>query len=70
MTTKTSHSKAGAAKAFIESGVATRGTNPAEELQRRVAEAAYYRAEKRNFVSGYELIDWLEAEQEIQQGIT
>lgn len=32
----------------------------------RVAEAAYYRAEKRAFAPGKELEDWLEAEKEIE----
>jgi hypothetical protein len=37
------------------------------EPQRKamIAEAAYYRAEKRGFIPGMELEDWLEAEQEI-----
>jgi hypothetical protein len=30
-----------------------------------IAERAYYRAEKRGFVPGYELEDWLAAEREI-----
>jgi hypothetical protein len=30
-----------------------------------IAEAAYYRAEKRGFAPGYEHLDWLEAEKEI-----
>lgn len=30
-----------------------------------IAEAAYYRAEKRNFSPGHELLDWLEAKNEI-----
>ena len=34
---------------------------------RLIAEAAYYRAEKRGFTSGSELQDWLEAEAEIRQ---
>lgn len=34
-------------------------------LDNMIAEAAYYRAEKRNFMPGYELIDWLEAKKEI-----
>jgi hypothetical protein len=40
---------------------------PSSALEResRVAEAAYYRAQKRNFVPGCELEDWLAAEQEI-----
>ncbi len=39
----------------------------AEIRNRRIAEAAYYRAEARGFVDGYELEDWLEAEAEIDQ---
>lgn len=31
-----------------------------------IAEAAYYRAEKRGFVAGYSLEDWLVAESEIK----
>ena len=38
------------------------------EPQRKamIAEAAYYRAEKRGFVPGMQLEDWLEAEEEIR----
>lgn len=35
------------------------------ERQRLVAEAAYYRAEKRGFAPGNDLQDWVEAESEI-----
>ena len=31
----------------------------------RIAEAAYWRAERRGFIAGHELDDWLEAEREI-----
>jgi len=31
-----------------------------------VAEAAYYKAERRGFEPGYEMADWLEAEREIE----
>jgi hypothetical protein len=34
------------------------------ERERMIAEAAYYRAEKRHFAPGHELEDWLEAEAE------
>lgn len=34
-------------------------------LDEMIAEAAYYKAEKRNFYPGYELCDWLEAKKEI-----
>ncbi len=32
----------------------------------QIAEAAYYKAEARGFAPGYELEDWLEAEQEVR----
>jgi hypothetical protein len=38
----------------------------AEERDRLVAQAAYFRAEKRGFAPGYELQDWVEAEAEVQ----
>ncbi len=38
--------------------------NP-EQRYRMIAEAAYYRAARRNFAAGNELEDWLEAEAEI-----
>ena len=36
-----------------------------EDYQRRVAEAAYYRALERGFQGGDPVDDWLQAEQEI-----
>lgn len=36
-----------------------------DEFRELVAKNAYYRSEKRDFGDGYELDDWLEAEQEI-----
>ncbi|MFM8330388.1 MAG: DUF2934 domain-containing protein, partial [Candidatus Methylumidiphilus sp.] len=39
-------------------------------LQRMIAEAAYYRAEKRGFEPGHEHFDWLEAEKEIRRRLT
>jgi len=36
-----------------------------DEFREMVAKSAYYRSEKRGFEDGYELDDWLEAEQEI-----
>ena len=36
------------------------------ELQQRIAEAAYYRAERRGFAPGGETEDWLAAEAEIK----
>jgi hypothetical protein len=32
--------------------------------ERRIREAAYFKAEKRGFAPGHELDDWLEAEEE------
>jgi len=37
----------------------------AEERNRLVAQAAYFRAEKRGFAPGCELQDWIEAEAEV-----
>ncbi len=31
-----------------------------------IAEAAYYKAEKRNFDDGFEMEDWLEAENKVR----
>ena len=36
-----------------------------DERMRLIAEAAYYKAEKRDFTGGGELEDWIEAEAEI-----
>jgi hypothetical protein len=38
---------------------------PAEEIYRMIREAAYLKAEARNFAPGVELSDWLEAEKEV-----
>jgi hypothetical protein len=35
------------------------------QLQARIAEAAYYRAERRGFAPGGEIEDWLAAEAEV-----
>jgi len=37
----------------------------AADRLKRIAEAAYKRAQQRNFAPGHDLDDWLEAEQEI-----
>jgi sterol desaturase/sphingolipid hydroxylase (fatty acid hydroxylase superfamily) len=41
------------------------GPNP-QTLRAMIAEAAYYRAEKRGFAPGFEFLDWVEAEREIR----
>lgn len=40
----------------------------ADAARQRIAEAAYYRAEKRGFAPGRELDDWFAAEAEITTG--
>lgn len=40
--------------------------SPPQFLERMIAEAAYYRAEKRGFAPGNDRLDWLEAEKEIR----
>ena len=37
-----------------------------DRFQKMVAERAYCKSEKRGFVGGYEMEDWLEAESEIK----
>jgi len=64
-------------KAIISTGSAVHGTQrtPAEksvcasteDRQCMIAEAAYFRALGRGFVPGYELEDWLQAEEEINR---
>ena len=41
----------------------------AAEMHQLVAEAAYYRAQNRNFATGQELEDWLAAEREISDRV-
>lgn len=36
-----------------------------EDRRAMIAEAAYFKAEQRNFTPGYEELDWFEAEREI-----
>jgi hypothetical protein len=40
-----------------------------ESREARIAEAAYWRAERRGFTAGQELDDWLAAEREIDEEI-
>ena len=47
-------------------GMALPQAQPApDQLQRWIAEAAYYRAQRRGFAPGQELEDWLAAEVEV-----
>lgn len=41
-----------------------------EERHQMIADNAYYRAERRNFEPGYELIDWLAAEADIDRSFS
>jgi hypothetical protein len=40
-----------------------------ESREARIAEAAYWRAERRGFAAGQELDDWLAAEKEVDQDL-
>ena len=40
-------------------------TEPSINLEAMIAEAAYYKAEKRNFYPSHEIRDWLEAKKGI-----
>jgi hypothetical protein len=40
-----------------------------ESREARIAEAAYWRAERRGFAAGQELDDWLAAEREVDEDI-
>jgi len=45
-------------------------SNPSKEIIHSfILEAAYYKAEKRGFESGYEEQDWLEAEREVKSSL-
>ncbi len=47
------------------SGNATNPSISSEELNRKIAEAAYFRALQRGFQGGDPLNDWLEAERDL-----
>ncbi|NOR70868.1 MAG: DUF2934 domain-containing protein [Methylomarinum sp.] len=42
-------------------------TMSGEDCYEMIAKCAYYKAEKRGFEPGYEVSDWYEAEQEINE---
>ncbi|MBS0388706.1 MAG: DUF2934 domain-containing protein [Proteobacteria bacterium] len=63
-------------KVAEEADVAASGANPVaaapempEERRARIAESAYFRAERRGFAVGHELEDWLAAEQDIERAL-
>jgi len=43
----------------------TSAHTPNQDYQEMIAEAAYYKAEQRGFIPGFEKQDWLDAENEI-----
>ncbi|MGZ8189726.1 MAG: DUF2934 domain-containing protein [Methylococcaceae bacterium] len=54
----------------VENEVILESTEPCNvihlpDMEAKIAELAYYKAEKRGFLPGYELCDWLEAEREL-----
>ncbi|MBK6632083.1 MAG: DUF2934 domain-containing protein [Betaproteobacteria bacterium] len=64
-TGKPSAGKSPTAAARPRRKAAQAGPVKPEERMRLIAEAAYYKAEKRYFTGGGELDDWIEAEAEI-----
>ena len=62
--------KARVAKSRLEGIEMPQATRNDAELQARIAEAAYYRAERRGFAPGQEVEDWLAAEKEIMEHIS
>jgi len=76
--TRTQKTKPAAKKAGVGAMVAAKSTRSsakvraepgpalsAQERERLIAQAAYFRAEKRGFAPGCELQDWIEAETEV-----
>jgi len=57
-----------------ETSAATTTTTPSllepERRRHMIAEAAYYRAQRRGFAPGFEVEDWLAAEAEIDTALT
>jgi hypothetical protein len=58
--------KARVAKPQIQEIEVTNAVSSSPDLQQKIAEAAYYRAERRGFQPGFEMEDWLAAESEIR----
>jgi hypothetical protein len=62
---KTAQTTSVAKDASLSGSRTNQTTLSAEDLNRMIAVAAYYKAERRGFAAGSELQDWLEAEQEL-----
>jgi hypothetical protein len=58
------------AKSIRQAGGKSKASAPGTERYWLIAQAAYFRAEKRGFTPGRELQDWLEAEAEIEQRLS
>ena len=58
--------KARVAKPQLQEIEVTNAVSSSPDLQQKIAEAAYYRAERRGFQPGFEMEDWLAAESEIR----
>jgi len=67
--TKSAETKSAKAKRVRASTVVTPVIDP-EHRRALIAEAAYLRAERRNFAPGYEVDDWLSAESEVDTLLT
>lgn len=65
-TTHASESARAGRKAAPSRGVSHPAIDPGQR-QRMIADAAYFRAERRGFAGGSELQDWIEAEAEIDR---
>jgi hypothetical protein len=65
MASRESSPSSGAQQSIAGSERETLTGGTPDERRRKVAEAAYYRAERRGFAPGSEDADWLDAEQEI-----
>ena len=53
---------------FVKFGLMLPGGPPLQVVRAMTAEAAYFRAEKRGFAPGHDVVDWLEAEKAIRGG--
>lgn len=57
----------GGATTVVPSGPEAAAVPSTEDRRRMIAEAAYYRAERRGFAVGGELDDWVQSEAEIDR---
>jgi hypothetical protein len=67
---ETAGSALGNSEATTAAAVSAMSQVTNEERFQLIAEAAYYRAERRSFAPGYEMEDWLNAEAEIEYMIS